>query len=61
MKKILSDRINRIYMYFSQALLGPEKPRSVSSGNQGFCQQDDTICAFLPERRKNPGNPVYPV
>jgi hypothetical protein len=61
MKIILPDRINRIHMYFSQAPENPEKPRSVSGGNQGFCQQDDTICAFLPERHKNPGNPVYPV
>ena len=61
MKKILSDRINRIYMYFAQAPEDPEQPLSASSENEGFCPQDDSVCALLPERHKNPGNPVNPV
>jgi len=48
-------------MYFAQALLGPEQPRFASGGKYGLCQQDDSVCAFLPERHKNPGNPVNPV
>jgi hypothetical protein len=48
-------------MYFAQALIGPEQPQSASTRYLGFYPQDDTVYAFLPERHKNPGNPVNPV
>jgi hypothetical protein len=60
MKKIF-DRINRIYMTLAQVPDDPEQLLSASSGNEGFCPQDDKVCAFLPERHKNPDNPVNPV
>ncbi|MGC1401357.1 MAG: hypothetical protein WA974_00335 [Thermodesulfobacteriota bacterium] len=58
MKKILSDRI---YTFFAQVPGKPEQPQSAFSGNQGLYLQDDSVCAFLPERHKNSGNPVSPV
>jgi hypothetical protein len=60
MKKI-SDRINRIYMVLAQVPNDPEQLLSASSGNEDFCSLDDKVCAFLPERHKNSGNPVNPV
>ena len=56
--KAPSGPTERIYMCCAQALKGPEQPQSACSRNQGYYPQDDRVCAFLPERHKNLGNPV---
>jgi hypothetical protein len=48
-------------MDLALALKGPEQPRSASNDNQRLSLQDDTFCAFLPERDKKSGYPVNPV
>jgi hypothetical protein len=45
--KILSDRINRIYMFLCIGFRKPEQSRSAFSGHKRPGPQDDSVCAFI--------------